>query len=288
MNYNIFSFTAVVDFIEIEIHTASPTQGKAIKRKCSVFGISYAKRQGAKGSFSGSTFRIRLYDLKTFAALRSKIASIESEFPFARPPTVTMIEVAFDGRLNQDAHNTPGEPLATLAAHMAYYAAYPVSNNRRTYLGYKGSPQALPRFVHVLAREMAEGRNVGIGNKRDPLYQHGYLKTVDRDEQLPTHQHSARFEIRLAGAALPHHDIEGWETFKFQSLTKHLSFREVPDDLTGLKRAIIDGYGSRASTKQAIKRRDGKGTRSKHLTPADKMMNAIVHERLRSLTERWA
>jgi hypothetical protein len=257
-----FRFEAVVDFIEIEIRTAAPTQGKAIQRKCKLFGVAYAKRHGGRGSYAGTVFRIRLYDVKNFSALQSKIASIENEFPFPRPAVVTMIEVAFDGYLKQEVNDAHGDDLAMLTASIAYRVANPVSQNTRTYAGYRGSPQALSRFIEVLARQISQGRNVGIGNKRDDQYQHCCLKTVDRNERLPAELHRARFEIRLAGAGLPHQDIEAWRNFKFQKLARHISFRMGLQEATPFEHALANAAGDRASHKKTLKRRDGGGIRS--------------------------
>jgi len=286
MDYSLFRFEAVVDFVEIEIHTVAPTQGKAIQRKCKLFGVTYAKRIGERGSYSGKAFRIRLYDVQSFMRLRSKIASIDEAFPFARPATITMIEVAFDGYLKGKLNNTQQAELAKLAATMAYRIANPVSSNTRTYAGYRGSPQALPRSFDSLVRQISEGRNVGIGNKRDERYQHCYLKTVDRNECLPVELHRARFEIRLTEAGLPHQDVEAWENFKFETLAKHISFRKVPDGATVFEHMLANAAADRASHKRSIKRRNGGGTRS-HTLRADRELNEIVRDRLRNLTKRW-
>jgi hypothetical protein len=287
MDYSSFRFEAVVDFIEIEIYTAAPTQGKAIQRKCKLFGITYAQRRGGRGSYAGKVFRIRLYDVKNFSALQSKIASIANEFPFARPAIVTMIEVAFDGYLKEGL-NGGGHyaDLAMLAASMAYRVANPVSQNTRTYAGYRGSPQALPRFIEALARQIAEGRNVGIGNKRDNKYQHCYLKTVDRNERLPAALHRARFEVRLAGTGLPNQNVDAWRDFKFETLARHISFREELDEATPFEHMLANAAADRASHRKSIKRRNGGGTRC-YALPADVALNTIARDRLRNLTKRW-
>ena len=289
MDYSAFRFVAVVDFIEIEIHTAQKHLGGAIHNRLSILGFSHFTPVQANAGGWDSTFRTRLYDLKTFAALQAKVASIQAEVPFSSPFTITRIEAAFDGYLKDDMQNSAGadELLAALAARMVYRIARPVSENRRIYRDYKGSPTAIPRHFETLKRQMGDGWNVGIGNKTDDQYQHGYLKTIDYNEKkLPQNLHRARFEIRLAGANLPHSDVDSWASFKFESLASHLSFREEDDTASTFKQAIVSAYADRASHRKSIKRRDGGGIRH-NIMPADDELNRIVRQRLQTLSKRW-
>lgn len=289
MDYSIYRFEAVVDFIELEIHTAKQYKGGTIKKRCDLFNLSYFTPVQANAGGWANVFRTRLYDLKSFAALQSKIASLESEVPFSRPPTVTCIEVAFDGYLKDDMQNAAdaSEALAELAARMVYRMANPVSENRRIYRDYKGSPEALPRHIGTLERKMGDGLNAAIGNKNDDEYQHGYVKTTDYNKrQLLAALHRARFEIRLAGAGLPNSDVGTWAGFKFESLSRYISFRREDDTASPLEQAIVSAYAGRASHKKSIKRREGGGIRH-HITPADNELNRIVRQRLQTLSKRW-
>lgn len=289
MDYSLFRFEAVVDFVEIEIHTIARNQGWDIKRQCALFGVSYVTPVRADAAKWASSFTIRLYDPKNFAALQSKIASIGSVFPYAQPPSITMIEVAFDGYLKAVTNNATSGDLATLAARMAYRIANPVSTNSRIYRDGKGSPTAMPRALHVTARKMIEGWNVGIGDKTADQYQHGYLKTTDHtDKPIPVKDHRARFEIRLAGAGLPHTDAESWQSFKFETLARYISFRKEDETAAPFQQIIIAGYADRASHPKTIHNRAEGRTRTSRIMPADTELNRIVRKQLQRLTLRWS
>lgn len=286
MNYKIFRFEAVVDFIEVQIHTTTRNQGGSMYIALKLHGFSHITPVQADPAGWDSHFTTRLYDVKTHAALQSKLATIEEEFPFASPPVITMIEVAFDGYLRDAQATANHDHLIALAARMAYRVAAPVSPNTRIYRDYKGSPTAMPRSLHSTERKMNEGWNVAIGNKSDPEYQHGYFKTSDRDMPLAVQDYRARFEIRLAGAALPHSSVESWAAFKFEKLTKRIRFRKEDYAASPLQQVIVAGQADRASHRKSIKRHSGGGTRA-HIMPADVELDQIVYDQLRQLSRRW-
>jgi hypothetical protein len=288
MNYCIFRFEAVVDFIEVRIHTTRRNQGWKIQRALALHGISYVAPIEADGAGWASHFKLRLYDLRTFAALQSKLVTIDHEFPFDSPPRITMLEVAFDGYLKEMDALTNENHLAALAARMAYRVAAPVSTNTRIYRDGNGSPTAMPRHLKAIQRRMAEGWNVGIGDKTADQYQHVYLKTTDHtDKPIPFETHRARFEIRLASDSLPHTDIEPYRNFKFESLAQYISFRKEDADAVPLQQILVAGYADRASHRKAIPKRKGGGTRAYDM-PADVELNQIVKRRLQHLTRRWS
>lgn len=286
MHYDQFRFEAVVDIIEARIHTTKRNQGWRIKRALALHGISYVKPVQPDAAGWSSYFTVRLYDPRTFTALQSKLAIIEENFPFQSPPTITMIEVAFDGYLKDSVASTNQNHLVALAARMAFRHAKPVSSNRRIFRDAKGISAAMPRSLQVLEHKMADGWNVGIGNKTDDQYQHCYLKTTDKKKPIPTEDHRARFEIRLTGAGLPHTDVESYREFRFETLAKYICFRKEDESATPLQRAIIAGYGDQASHRKNIKRKDGGGFTTA-IMPSDDQLNRIVRKRLQTLTKRW-
>lgn len=287
MDYSLFRFEAVVDFIEARIHTTKRNQGWKMKRALALHGISYVKPVQPDAAGWSSQFTVRLYDPRNFAAMRSKLAIIEEKFPFTSPPTITMIEVAFDGYLKDLVRPSNRNDLAVLAARMAYRNANQVSDNRRIYWQGKGSPRAMPRSLEGLEHKLAEGWNVGIGNKTAPQYQHCYVKTTDHNKKpIPAGDHRARFEIRLGRNHLPHTDIESYADFKFETLAQYICFRKEDESATPLQQVIVAGYGAQASARKSIKRRNGGGIRTS-IMPRDEELNRIVRKRLQTLTQRW-
>ena len=285
MDYKNFRFEAVVDFIEIQIHTVDRTRGDIVKLKT---GVSYATPVDKTSGNSASIFKICLYNVKSFADLHDRVRCIELSVPVSSPTIITMIEVAFDAYNKlQLSPAAAAASLAEMAAHMAYHVANPVSVNQRTFHDYKGSGRAMPISIEALMRELADGRNVGFGNLKDDKYQHGYFKTTDCKVPIEDQrQHRARFEIRLAGQCLPFANVEGWKDFKFESLAKYLSFRRQPDSPSKFREMMIDAYASKASHRRNTRRRSGGGTTA-HIMPADADLNRIVRKRLQGLSLRW-
>jgi hypothetical protein len=287
MDYSFFRFEAVVDFIQVQVHTTARNQGWRLKRALTLRGISYVTPGQPDAAGWSSHFNMRLYDLRTYAALQSKLAAIEDEFPFESQPRITMIEVAFDGYLASPGSPTDRDQLAALTARMAFRLAEPVSDNRRIYRDGKGSPTAMPRTVLAVERKMAEGWNVGIGDKTGDRYQHAYLKTTDHNkEPIPTKDYRARFEIRIAGAALPHTEVESYRDFRFETLAEYICFRKEDEAASPHQRMIVAAYGDQASHSKNLKRRHGGGIRTA-IMPRDEELNRIVRKRLQTLTKRW-
>lgn len=287
MDYSLFTFNAVVDILEVRIHTTRKNHGGHMKSELGKYGFSYFTPVQPDAGGWTSYFTVPLYDIRSFAALQSKLEVIQGKFPLASRPTVSMIEVAFDGRVDNSATTANHNYLAALAARMAFRLAEPVSTNRRLFRDRRGITAAMPRTLEALERKMAEGWNVGIGDKTDDRYQHCYLKTTDYNKKpLPVQDYRARFEIRLAGAGLPHTDIESYRDFRFETLSQYISFRKEDINASPLQQAIVTGYGDQASHRKTIKRRNGGGIR-KAIIPRDRELNEIVRKRLQTLTKRW-
>lgn len=293
MDYSKFRFQAVVDFIEVEIETTHSTKGHTVAARCAV---SFADPQNEGPGKAATVFRIRLYDLDTFADFQGTINRIKAACDLQREPVVTMIEVAFDGYSDPTSGGLTLRDLAELAGHFVYRLASPVSQNTRTYRDHKGSAAALPRTFDGLVREMEIGRNVGIGNATDDLYQHAYVKITDHNKKpiVDALQHRARFEVRLAGEALPFPEILSWQGFKFESLSKHINFRRKPENLSAFESMLIDAKGANASHRSPAcqkRRRDGKvigGGTTAFKMPADTHLNTLVRSKLRDLSRRWS
>jgi hypothetical protein len=209
-----------------------------------------------------------------------------------------MIEVAFDGYLKRGINATDYD-LAMLAARMAWFVSNPADPKNIRYYNDLGADYDPPLSVESLARKMLEGVQYGSGNvenkrartKQDDRSHHGYLKTTDSGTQLPPDQHRARLEIRLAGVALPHGDIEGWQGFRFESLASYLNWRQVHNTgtTTPLQQLLMNRPG--ASHRKDFKRHEGTvggkggGTRGR-LLRADPL-SRIAEKRLQNLTRSW-
>jgi hypothetical protein len=92
----------------VQVYTATRNQGWKMQRTLTLHGISYVTPVQGDAAGWSSHFTIHLYDSRTFAASRSKLAIIKEELPIESPPTITMIEVDFDEK------TCPRPPAATI------------------------------------------------------------------------------------------------------------------------------------------------------------------------------
>lgn len=195
MDYSGFRFRAVVDWIEFEIYTATPTNFHTLRR---AGAFSYIKAQNAGPGGSATIYRFKLHDPESWNDVLRMVSNLNAKFPFSQAPTITVIEIAFDAYSKGKA--SPNA-LAELAANYYRHMIQPVSSNRRLYRDHKGSGKAIPRQFPSLVRHVSEGWQIGIGDKKAEKYQHIYFKTVDQGGQvLPDIQHRARIEITLKGS----------------------------------------------------------------------------------------
>lgn len=300
-----FDFRSTIDFIEVEIHLAAPTSLKSLQAKLPrILGLAPGRRasvdlvdRGDGGEFRH--FKTRIQDPANWLAVTRVLKGIIREFNLAAPPRITAVEIALD------AYRKPGtthQELAEMAAHLYRARSQRISGNARLNRDYKGSGQEIPAHFGSLARHLAAGWQINIGNSNerygpiDPVCGHVYVKTTDDGgADLPHDQHRARFEIRIQGAALPQ-TLSEWSRFKFESLCQpdqdgsrlfHWLKLKVgaEDSITGQWRA------SSASQLDERKQRWKKGGGSRLFAKdiqADTELNKLARVQLRMLTKRWA
>lgn len=284
MDYRQFRFEAVVDFIEIEFQIEHSRKGHTIKKYT---GLSYVEpiHRGAGGA--ATIFRTRLHDPVNWRDVERRIAAIADKYPFARPATISGVELALDAYHREGTgYQASPEAFAALIQHIYKFMSRPVSRNHRIYRDFKGSGRAIPKISDSLSRHLQDGWNIGIGNRKDPQYQHLYFKTTDRDQVLPSHQHRARYEIRLQEASVPCSTQAGWQAFRFESLAKFFQFRIPKPDLAPILEIAIDAQAQYG--KRKVQNRKEGGTR---LYPkgsqADRELNDVARAALRGLSLRW-
>ncbi len=267
-----------IDWIEIEITILGKTNLKAMRKAVAeATGVesAYAEVMGCDAN-SASVFRFRIHDPNKFAGVEVALMRLNQRFPFALPPTVTAVEIALD-----DYSKGP-EQVADW-----YYGLSKLADDRnhRLYRDFKGSGEAIPRHRESFVRKIADGYQVGIGNKGADFYQHGYFKQTDHNKQaLPEPEHRARIEVTLRGEQLPCVTLDDWANFKFEQLADYFRFRVQKDNLSDLEVMILRGQ---QIGKKLIRNRNGGGTRlNNRLTNADPE-NGRVRNALRNLSRRW-
>lgn len=282
MDYSRFRFRAVVDWIELEIHTAKPTNFHTLRRSGA---LSYVKALNARAGGSATAFRFKLYDPASWNDLSRFVSNLNTEYPFSQAPAIVGIEIALDAYSKGEATSYE---LAELVANYYRNMTQPVSSNRRLYRDYKGSGQPIPQQFLSLVRHVVEGWQIAIGDKEAEQYQHMYFKTADKGKPLPETEHRARIEVTLRGNELPCHSFEELQTFDFESVSRYFKFRKLTDEF------LADEFNSLLATRsQQIgekKQRSGKeGSTRLYSKPtvADAVLNRKAYDALRDLSRRW-
>ena len=286
MDYSRFRFRAVVDWIEIEVQTTTPTNAPTIRRRGS---LVYATPMDSGPGGAATVFRFRLYDPENWQEVVTQVQGIAKEFQLACPPAVTAIEIAFDAR----SKGATREELAELTAHLYTAQTRIVSENRRVYLG---SAEAPPNLQSSLSRFLLEGWQIGVGNKSDDYYQHAYFKTTDHNgKPIEQSEHRARIEVTLRGAGLPCTSFNEWEGYRFETLQHPGNQRKgtkgenlfrfrigggVLQDLCK-DRVILTGERKARNRMEGGTRLYGRGSK------ADKPLNDAARYALRELSRRW-
>lgn len=295
MDYSRYHFRCEVDWLELEIEIASPTQAWRLPKAS---GLSFARpcdpltrKPLPAGRVNEPTtlFRVKVQDPLNCGRASRIMAELNKTYPLALPPTVVGIEVALDGYSNASSR----DELVLLTAHFYKFLTNNPSDNHRTYRRHREFVDGITRF-DTLIQMISEGYQIGVGSTGDDLYIHSYLKTTDRvrhgiAEPLPIEEHRARIEIRIQGAALPRRTLDEWQTFDFRTLTPHFNFRMLKPGQNKFSAYALQKIAKVTGRYTAAqKRRLRTRNEFSSATLADRKLNDISKGALRRLSDRWA
>lgn len=288
MDYSAFRFKAVIDWIEIEIHTEKTTNFQTVQRAFNVALClpeeldTHIEPVSPNGGGGTCHFLVRLHDVEHHADIERLLIKVGAKVSLKPRFKINKIELALDAYCDDPA---------TQAARFYKFMTHPVSANRRMYHDHAGSAKAMPRTIEAITRHLSEGWQIGIGNKADDRYQHIYFKTTDTHQgERQVVEHRARIEVRLSGAALPCQTHDDWRQCKFETLARYFRFTKLKDDLEPSIRTTaeaLDQIGERKTRKRVHEGRES-GTRlhSKAIQ-ADAELNCKAYNALRQLSARW-
>lgn len=213
-------------------------------------------------------------------SLEVSFERLGEEYAFASEPIVTGMEVSLDAY----ASRASVEMLANLTAERYRFMQTQVSRNHR-YSGRKGRKKDVHGIAaNTLQQRLAEGRNIVIGNKNDPLSQRFYVKTTDMagSVTLPQDAWRSRWEITLQGPAMPFGSVDDAQHYRFEDLASFFRTRLPQKDLGDFDCLRMDAQ-LRPGT-----RRDKQLARRWYSsqTVADSTANALGYAALRRLTRR--
>jgi hypothetical protein len=288
IDYSRFRFRAEVDWLEIEIGTARPTNFATVRRRGGVAHVTaldaVTREPLPKGreNSAASLFRFRVQAPTTWEAIEQVLARLTDAFGLTTEVVVTGIEVSLDAY----AINASRDDLVHLAVHFHRFNTLPASTNRRFSGRWRGDVIAAANGGQV-ARRISEGRVLNVGNASDFRSQRTYLKTTDNNGQvMDQRSHRARFENTLRGPELPGRSPLEWQTFNFCTLAALFRFRTLRDDLTPLQ--TVSGQIAEQLGERKSRNRKGGGTRLfSKLTRADTVLNRRAYDALKELSRRW-
>ncbi len=298
MDYTCYRFRAVVDWIEVQIHTAQPTAFDAIKRQSRLpFVEPQDPAPFGKGK-SATIFNIKIHDPENWAQVVKTVANIAKKYELSKPFEVVGVEVALDAIPRSGAASML--ELATMAAHFAKHSTFPQDNVRLYREGRNnGDFTFMPVSDKNTLRHLAIGWQHMRGNIDSHCYQHAYAKTTDHNKNpLPVDQHRARIEITLRGDNLLCKTLDDWKDFKFEKLAKpYFTFRKfktvenntIPEDgrmnMAKLRECIYRQQPSFGMRK--TQREEPRGRLTRVNSVADGELSNHARHALQGLSGRW-
>jgi hypothetical protein len=279
--YANYRFRAVIDWIDLRIVTARPTNFDTVRTR---MGIAFAKPLDKGLGGAATEFTVRIQEPTSWTSIYERLEKLTHDHPLAVAVQVTGIEIAMDAY----SRTQNRQELVDMVARFFKFATVMTSDNRRTSGEGKGSSQGIGSFKG-LRRRVSEGFNIYVGNQSDSTYQHMYVKeTTKRDNVvhvLPEAEQRARTEFTFSGQDLKHHDLQGWTEHDFTSDAGYFKYRKLKTRLNPFARyglEHIDQVGQR----QLRKRLHGGTRHFSSGTAADFDLNALTYSALRELTRR--
>ncbi len=281
-------FRAEVDWVDIEIETATPTNHRGVRSRT---GQAYAEPLNPQLSGAATKFRIRVQN-PSWPEIRESLAGYE----LITPPRVVGIEVALD--VYSDGASKA--QLVQLLADMAWQASAfgraeeQAVGSPNIRLAGAGKNSVAPLGTLRDLRKRLESQTLYIGDQRatirrgvSPEAWRFYFKTTDAKKDLPEELHRARMEVTLTGEGLFSNDLKDWEEFGFERLADKFRFRTVADKVNPLIQGALLHF---PLTSFAPKRRRSGGGIQRHRswTKANTPLNRRMFDAFRGLTKKMS
>jgi hypothetical protein len=275
--YSRYRFNAVVDWIELRIVTANPTNFPTVRRR---MDLPHVKAVDAGEGGAATCFLFKIHDPKSWAEIDAALARLTVDHPLAEPITVTGIEIALD------AYSKQGSRADLTEMVLQFYRASTkmISRNRRVSNSKIDLANSLTN-VETLRRRLEAGYNIYIGDKGTSASQHLYLKETDKKALLPTVEQRARTEITLRGESLPHVLLEDWKRHSFTQEADYFKYRKIKHSL----HPMVEWAAQRKpqfGEKYQRRRATGGVRHFSSATRADLHLNALALDALRYLNEK--
>lgn len=279
-----FRYRTVIDWIELVVMTATPTNFWTLKR---LLGLTFVEGINEGGGRATTEFKFRVYDVKNWKQLDDAIINLSEDIKLASEPIITAIEVSLDAFSKSNSTTE----LQEHTGEMVRMLSNPITSQRshRAAGGFRGSAEQLwlksGKYFQVTKRSFYFGNQ-----KDDGVSMRIYWKHTDKGMELPIQEHVSRVEVTLKGENCPFKTIEEAKRYQFQNLSSWFKFRKVKEGLNGLNKLIVDAntqVGRRGGWRVRAENNKKVSYRVSHpLTIANTELNEIAYEKLRQLTKR--
>ncbi|MFH7767711.1 hypothetical protein [Acinetobacter sp. BSP-28] len=237
-----------IDFLHVEFETDEPQRYSDIKKYLTQHTkkASYIRPHNQQSEMS-TRFTVHLYDvinlkdlkarldplrhyIKDYDVNRLKVTQMELALDFYNARDDLLIALFKSVLLRENAHNI--RLFGKEKKHVRFVKLSEKDKHK------KQAPLLHSKFLQIIQHggcDKGSNSNIGINDREDSIYYHGYLKqTDDGGKVLPEDQHRVRFEINfketeLHGATvgtLAKVIISRAKSFKFTKLKRHLTLKQ--------------------------------------------------------------
>ena len=279
--YAALRFRAVVDWVELKVVTAAPSNFDTLRKRT---GASFVQALDESAGGAATEFLVRMQEPSHWQDVEDALGRFTADHALAKPVTIHAIEIALDAysRINRR------DDLVAMTLKFYKFAKFMASEKRRMSRG-KGDTHDIVNARWLTPKDIADGYNVYVGNKGEPVQQHIYLKETTHQDgvaiALPSHEHRARTEVTFTGNGVPDGLVSNWRSFEIAALSGYFSYRRPKDELDPLLQLVVQ---TMPQVGEAKPRRAKSRHRRMHSTTtcADIELNARAYSALRELTKR--
>lgn len=310
MDFSKYKSSFCIDWLEVEITLEENSNWQTIRRKVieasGRFQLNINDEETERKinptyvtAVTSNKFKFRLYDIKRKKQVIDTINALHDEKNISEVK-FTAIEIARDFRGKNKSSDLANQEHAELLAYIYKFERQKTDVNHRIYNINTGYPEAVPSNERLIERFIAGDISLYIGSHEiykdepaSPIAKRLYNKKLDRKLPLEPSKYSARFEVTFQNEGMLFHDIDGFKSFKFESVAKHYYLsKPIAMEMTALGELIFKTkkrVGEPQSTGTVIfKKPSGQRVRvgkySKGIE-ADRTENKVARDKLKGLTK---
>lgn len=270
-----FRLQAVVDWVELELILAAPTQARHLRNRMpSSWGRPYARPGADQDTNACSVFYARVQD-PDLGRLPQEVASLDAQ------AQVVGIEVTLDA-YPRDQADVVLLPMAAL--HLYRHQAHPPPGRHRITVPKHYQAAASTRQIR---RALEEGWSINMGEKDAADRGRCYVKRHDTRNgeayaRMNVSQHRARLERTLSDADCPVRTLGELQGFRFEKLARHFAM-VIPRSSSQMGQLLLPLKTLLSKRAESVPKR-----RRVRLTQRDTALNARIRYALRQLSDRNA